>query len=46
MGITCRIVRDSNGNINYLETNDGQRSNLFDNLRSLKGNEKALEYFK
>lgn len=45
MGVTCRIVRDSNGNINYLETNDGQRSNLFDNLRSLYGTEKALDYF-
>jgi predicted GNAT family acetyltransferase len=45
MGVTCRIVRDSNGNINYLETNDGQRSNLFDNLRSLYGTEKALEYY-
>ena len=45
MGITCRIVRDSNGNIDYIESNDGQKSNLFDNLRSLYGTEKALEYY-
>ena len=45
MGITCRIVRDSNGNIDYIESNDGQKSILFDNLRSLYGTEKALEYY-
>lgn len=45
MGITCRIVRDSNGNIDYIESNDGQKSILFDSLRSLYGTEKALEYY-
>jgi GNAT superfamily N-acetyltransferase len=45
MGITCRIVTDSNGNVDYIETEQGVRSELFDQLRTLVGTERALEYY-
>lgn len=43
MGIQCRIIRDNNGNIDYVEAPNGNRSQLYDNAVEAVGEEAALD---
>lgn len=42
MGIQCRIIRDSNGNVDYVEAPNGERSQLYEDAKRLVGEEAAL----
>lgn len=43
--LNCRIKYSSDNNIEYIEDNKGNRSDLFDELRVLFGEEKALDFY-
>jgi hypothetical protein len=47
MALQCKINYDQNGQIDYIETDNGQRSKLFDDLVKLFGGDKnlALDYY-
>lgn len=45
MALECRIVRDDNGIIEYIKTEEGARSILFDNLAQIVSKEMALELY-
>lgn len=45
MGINCRIKFTENGDIDYVEAPNGNRSLLFDALRAILGDEKAKDYY-
>lgn len=44
MGINCKINKNKNGTIDYIEDNNGKRSKLYDDLRLIFGDQKALDY--
>ncbi len=45
MGVNCRIKYKENGDIDYAEAANGNRSLLFDALRTVLGDEKAVDYY-
>lgn len=45
MGNLCNIVYDSDGKIEYVETPNGERSGLFDQLNTIFGEEKAVDLY-
>ena len=45
MGINCKIHYNQNNEVDFVEKEDGTRSELFDELRTLFGTEKALDLY-
>ena len=45
MGIACSIHYNQNNEVEYVESPNGERSVLFDELRTLFGAEKALDLY-
>lgn len=44
MGIDCKINKNKDGTIDYVEDSNGKRSKLYDDLRLIFGDQKALDY--
>lgn len=44
MGVNCKINKNKDGTIDYVEGNDGKRSKLYDDLRLIFDDQKALDY--
>lgn len=45
MALDCRIIVDENGSIDYINTEEGTRSTLFDNLVKASNKEVALDLY-
>jgi len=44
MGINCKISKNKDGTIDYVEDSNGKRSKLYDELRLIFDDQKALDY--